>query len=59
MIEGAHNAYRDIALLNAAGGLVVAGKARDLAEGVSMADKALASGATKRVLDRLISVSNG
>jgi anthranilate phosphoribosyltransferase len=59
VIEGAHNAYRDIAVLNAAGGLVVAGKARELAEGVSMADKALASGATKRVLDRLVSVSNG
>ena len=34
VLEGAHNAYRDIAVLNAAGALVVAGKARELGEGV-------------------------
>ena len=59
VLDGARNAYAEIAMLNAAGALVVAGKARELAEGVSTADRALASGATKRVLDRLISVSNG
>jgi anthranilate phosphoribosyltransferase len=45
-------------MLNAAGALVVAGKARELAEGVAMAGDALASGATKLVLDRLVDVSN-
>ena len=43
VLEGARNAYRDIAAFNAAGALVVAGKARELAEGVAMADEALRS----------------
>jgi len=58
VLAGARNAYAEIAMLNAAGALVVAGKARELAEGVAMAGDALASGATKRVLDRLVGVSN-
>ena len=58
MLAGARNAYAEIAMLNAAGALVVAGKARELAEGVAMAGDALASGATKLVLDRLVDVSN-
>ena len=58
VLGGARNAYAEIAMLNAAGALVVAGKARELAEGVAMAGDALASGATKRVLDRLVGVSN-
>jgi len=58
VLAGARNAYAEIAMLNAAGALVVAGKARELAEGVAMAGDALASGAAKRVLDRLVGVSN-
>jgi anthranilate phosphoribosyltransferase len=58
VLAGARNAYAEIAMLNAAGALVVAGKARELAEGVAMAGDALASGATKLVLDRLVDVSN-
>ena len=58
VLDGARNAYAEIAMLNAAGALVVAGKARELAEGVAMAGDALASGATRRVLDRLVGVSN-
>ena len=58
VLDGARNAYAEIAMLNAAGALVVAGKARELAEGVAMAGDALASGAAKRVLDRLVGVSN-
>ncbi len=58
VLEGASNAYRDIAAFNAAGALVVAGKARELAEGVEMADEALRSGAALRVLERLVTVSN-
>jgi len=58
VLEGARNAYRDIAAFNAAGALVVAGKARELAEGVAMADDALRSGAARRVLERLVTVSN-
>src|SRR5208282_5781000 len=58
VLEGERNAYRDIAAFNAAGALVVVGKARDLAEGVGMADEALRRGAARRVLERLVSVSN-
>jgi anthranilate phosphoribosyltransferase len=58
VLAGARNAYAEIAMLNAAGALVVAGKARELAEGVAMAGDALASGAAKGVLDRLVGVSN-
>jgi anthranilate phosphoribosyltransferase len=58
VLAGARNAYAEIAMLNAAGALVVAGKARELAEGVAIAGDALASGAAKRVLDRLVAVSN-
>jgi anthranilate phosphoribosyltransferase len=58
VLEGARDAYRDIAAFNAAGALVVAGRARELAEGVAMADEALRSGAARRVLERLVTVSN-
>ena len=58
VLEGAANAYRDIAVFNAAGALVVAGRVRDLAEGVSLAGEVLRSGAAARILDRLVSVSN-
>ncbi len=58
VLEGAHNAYRDIAVLNAAGALVVAQKARNLQEGVELASEALKSGKARQVLARLVSVSN-
>jgi anthranilate phosphoribosyltransferase len=58
VLDGAKNAYRDIALLNAAGALVVADKARDLSEGVSLAAKALDSGAARKTLAKLVEVSN-
>ncbi len=58
VLGGLRNPYAEIAMLNAAGALVVAGKARELAEGVAMAGDALASGAAARVLDRLVAVSN-
>ena len=58
VLEGAHNAYRDIAVLNAAGALVVAQKARNLQEGVELASEALKSGKARQVLVRLVSVSN-
>ena len=58
VLEGAKNAYRDIVLLNSAAGLVVAGKAGDLREGVQTAAKAIDSGAAKACLERLVEVSN-
>ena len=58
VLEGAENAYRDIALLNAAGALVVADKARELGEGLSLAAAALKSGEARRTLAKLVKVSN-
>jgi anthranilate phosphoribosyltransferase len=58
VLAGEKNAYRDIAVLNAAAALTVAGKARDLHEGVAMAARAIDSGQAKAVLERLILASN-
>ncbi|GJE28868.1 anthranilate phosphoribosyltransferase [Methylobacterium organophilum] len=58
VLEGARNAYRDIAVLNAGAGLVVAGAAGTLAEGVARAEAALDSGAARATLARLVEVSN-
>ncbi|MBV8797274.1 MAG: anthranilate phosphoribosyltransferase [Hyphomicrobiales bacterium] len=58
VLNGARNAYRDIALFNAAAALVVAGAAADLAQGVARAAKAVDSGDAARSLAKLIEVSN-
>jgi anthranilate phosphoribosyltransferase len=58
VLEGIKGPYRDIAVLNAAAALVVAGKARDLAHGVALAQQSIDSGAAEGSLDRLIAVSN-
>jgi len=38
VLAGEHGAHRDIVLLNAGAGLVVAGRAADLADGLTIAD---------------------
>ena len=58
VLEGARNAYRDIALLNAGAALVVAGQAATLADGVALAAAAVDDGRALAVLERLIAVSN-
>ncbi len=58
LLDGERGAYRDIVLLNTAAALIVADKARDLAEGASLAAQAIDSGAAKRRLEKLIAVSN-
>ena len=58
VLEGARNAYRDIAVFNAAAALVIADSARDLADGVAKASKALDDGAALATLDLLVRVSN-
>ncbi len=50
LADGAPSAYRDITLLNAAGALLVGGKAQTFAEGVELAAAAIDSGATKKLL---------
>ncbi|PST24172.1 anthranilate phosphoribosyltransferase [Mesorhizobium plurifarium] len=58
VLDGAENAYRDISLANAAASLMIAGRAKDLGEGMALARQALSSGAAKVALQRLITVSN-
>ncbi|KRQ03485.1 anthranilate phosphoribosyltransferase [Bradyrhizobium sp. DASA03076] len=58
VLEGKPSPYRDVALMNAAAALVVAGRARDLKEGVAIGAKSLDSGAANARLKHLIAVSN-
>ena len=58
VLSGERNAYRDIAVLNAGAGLVVAGAAGSLAEGVARAASAIDDGAARETLARLVAVSN-
>ncbi len=58
VLEGKKTPFRDVALLNAAAALVVAGKAKDLKAGFKLASHSLDSGAAEGRLDRLIVVSN-
>lgn len=58
VLKGKKNAFRDVAVFNAAAALVVAGKAKDLKEGVAIAQKSIDSGEAEGRLDRLIAISN-
>ena len=59
VLKGKKGPFRDISIVNAAAGLVVAGKAKDLKEGVALAAKAVDGGDASARLERLIAVSNG
>lgn len=59
VLAGEKNAYRDIAVLNAAAGLIVADVVTTLGDGARLAEKVIDSGAAAKTLDRLIAVSNG
>jgi indole-3-glycerol phosphate synthase len=52
VLKGKKGPFRDVALLNAAAAIVVAGKAKDLKEGVAVATKSLDSPRPKARLDR-------
>jgi anthranilate phosphoribosyltransferase len=58
VLKGKKGPFRDVAIMNAAAGLVVAGRANDLKEGVALATKSVDSGEAEGRLDRLIAVSN-
>jgi anthranilate phosphoribosyltransferase len=58
VLDGRPSPYRDVALLNAAAALVVAGRARDLKEGMTLGTQSIDSGAAAERLKRLIAVSN-
>jgi anthranilate phosphoribosyltransferase len=58
VLDGMPSPFRDVALLNAAAALVVAGGARDLKEGVAIGAKSIDSGAAAAKLKHLVAVSN-
>lgn len=57
VLGGRPGPYRDVVVLNAAAGLVVAGAAADMAAGVAAAAAAIDDGRAAQVLERLIAVS--
>jgi anthranilate phosphoribosyltransferase len=59
VLTGTPGAYRDIALLNAAAALIVAGKAPDMVSGVAMAAQSIASGKANAALTALVAITNG
>jgi anthranilate phosphoribosyltransferase len=58
VLNGARNAYRNIAIFNAAAALVVAEKAANLPEGARLAAAALDEGRAASVLAKLVKISN-
>ncbi|MGB8119880.1 MAG: anthranilate phosphoribosyltransferase [Pseudolabrys sp.] len=58
VLKGKPSPFRDIAILNAAAALIVAGKAKDLKQGAMLAAKSIEAGEAEGRLDRLIAVSN-
>lgn len=58
VLNGEPGPYRDVALLNAAAALTVAGRAKTLRDGVALGVKSLDSGAAAARLKDLVTVSN-
>ncbi|MCA1455115.1 anthranilate phosphoribosyltransferase [Bradyrhizobium sp. BRP22] len=58
VLDGAPSPYRDVALLNAAATLIIAGRAKTLKEGVALGQQSLDSGAAAARLKHLIAISN-
>src|ERR1700733_4337148 len=58
VLDGRPSPYRSVALLNAAAALVVAGRAKDLKEGMTLGTQSIESGAGAGRLKRLVAVSN-
>ncbi|HZP21327.1 MAG TPA: anthranilate phosphoribosyltransferase [Bauldia sp.] len=58
VLRGQTGPYRDTVLLNAGAALVVAGRAANLAEGVSLATAAIDQGKARAALEKLVAVSN-
>ncbi|MCA1434602.1 anthranilate phosphoribosyltransferase [Bradyrhizobium sp. BRP20] len=57
VLDGKPSPYRDVALLNAAAALVVAGRAKDLKEGVAIGVRSIDSGAANAKLKHLVTIS--
>jgi len=59
LLDGRRGPLRDIVLLNSAAALIVAGRARDLRRGVDQAAEAIDEGKARRVLEKLVAITNG
>src|ERR1700741_883701 len=59
VLAGKKTPLRDIAVLNAAAALIVAGKAANLLDGAALAAHSIESGAAQKALDKLVAISNG
>jgi anthranilate phosphoribosyltransferase len=59
VLEGKPSAFADAAVMTAGAALIVAGRVKDIKHGVAMAREAIASGAAKQALSKLVEVSNG
>ncbi|MEP9367238.1 anthranilate phosphoribosyltransferase [Xanthobacter sp. VNH20] len=57
VLDGEPGAYRDVAVMNAAAALLIAGRAADLTEGVAMAQTSLDTGSARARLEQLVMVS--
>ena len=59
LLKGEHSDYRDIVRLNSGAALMIAGKAKDIPNGIDMATESIDSGKARAALEALIEVSNG
>ncbi|MGD9844202.1 MAG: anthranilate phosphoribosyltransferase [Variibacter sp.] len=58
VLSGEDGAYREVALMNAAAALIVAGRAEDMHAGVALAKQSIDSGAADAALRKLVATSN-
>ena len=58
LLAGEPSAYRDTVLLTASAALIVAGRAKDLHQGVVVAAEAIDSGTANAALEKMICISN-
>jgi anthranilate phosphoribosyltransferase len=58
LFDGRRGPIRDIVLLNSAAALIVAGRAHDLHQGVDLAAQAIDEGKARRVLEKLVAITN-
>ncbi len=59
LLNGKHGAFHDHVVINAAAGLVIAGKALSLQAGADIARQALVSGRARTTLEALVTASQG
>jgi anthranilate phosphoribosyltransferase len=58
LLEGKKGPLRDVVLLNSAAALIVAGKAKDLKGGVSLAGKSIDGGKAGAALEKMVAITN-